>query len=123
MKFSTPFTLAAATVFVIIGSTDAHLRGRRSLETTDDNGGDCTHSHDDPYAAGPDNHVPCCKDTDEVLKDWKGDGIPSYQCVGKDTGFRCFTEFGCANPASIDLWCDTGYLCGTSCHGMWQMPC
>ena len=83
----------------------------------------CTHSHDDPFALGKDNKVPCCAGTDEVLKDWKGDGKFTYQCVAKDTGKRCFKEFGCKNPASIDLWCDTDYLCATSCHGKWEMPC
>ena len=94
----------------------------KEVTSTSDNG-DCTHSHDDPFALGKDNKVPCCAGTDEVLKDWKGDGKFTYQCVAKDTGKRCFKEFGCKNPASIDLWCDTDYLCATSCHGKWEMPC
>ena len=52
MKFSTTFTLAATTLFMIIGSTDAHLRGQRSLEDTDDVGGDCTGAYQDPFASG-----------------------------------------------------------------------
>ena len=94
---------------------------RGSLETIDDIGGGCTHSHKDPFASG--KKVTCCDGLEMELKDWDHDGNNHYKCVAKDTGFRCFKEFGCDNPASIDLFCDTSYLCATSCHGMWQKPC
>ena len=95
MKFSTPFTLAATTLFMIIGSTDAHLRGHRSLETTDDVGGGCTGASQDPFALGKDNKVPCCAGLEEELKDWDGDGKYYYKCMAKETGnFKCWNQ-GC----------------------------
>ena len=91
MKFSTTFTLAATTLFMIIGSTDAHLRGRRSLETTDDVSSGCTGASQDPFALGKDNKVPCCAGLEEELKEWDGDGNYYYKCMAKETGnFKCY---------------------------------
>ena len=82
MKFSTPFTLAATTLFMM-GSTDAHLRGQRSLETTDDVGGDCTGEDMDPWPDATD-FVPCCAGLDLELEHWDGNGGYYYRCLNKE---------------------------------------
>ena len=125
MKFSTPFTLAATTLFMIIGSTDAHLRGQRSLEDTDDVGGDCTGAYQDPFAFG--KIVPCCAGLDMELEAWDGDGHLYNKCMIKDTGnFQCY-EYACDAPASSPppplAHCDTAEKCDSVCKGAWQKPC
>ena len=112
MKFSTPFTLAAATVFVIIGSTDAHLRGRRSLQTDDD----CTATHQDPWQTG--SHVPCCAPYTEKKNNWDGDDHFYYKCMLNDTGFQCWNQM----KQKWDPDCDTGKSCADICHGDWKHP-
>ena len=62
MKFSNTFTLATLALFMI-GSTDANLRGLRSLEDTDPDSQKCTASDQDPWASG--SYVPCCAGLEE----------------------------------------------------------
>ena len=113
MKFSTPFTLAATTLFMM-GSTDAHLRGQRSLETTDDNGGDCTGVDEDPC---PDRdkdpwaciEVPCCAGLEEQLNNWDQDGYYYYKCMDKDASKPIpKKELKCSGSDYVK--CLTGYI-------------
>ena len=89
MKFSTPFTLTATTLFMM-GSTDAHLRGQRSLETTDDVGGACTGEDENPCFYG--RCVHCCAGLDEEFKDWDGDGKNYWKCMIKDRSRRSLED-------------------------------
>ena len=133
MKFSTTFTLAATTLFVI-SSTDAHLRGHRSLQTDTTfkcfkEFGCANPASIDPFCDTETKcanlcygmwQKPCPSDDSRALvEDQEANEVKEVT----DDGFKCFKEFGCDNPASIDLFCDTSYLCATSCHGMWQKPC
>ena len=92
---------------------------------TDDDGiqHDCTATHQDPWSTG--SKVPCCDGLEEELKDWDGNGKAYWKCmVKKSTGDeKCFKEFGCNNPASIDPDCDTAELCAHQCWGQWLTPC
>ena len=114
MKFSSPFTLAAATtLFVIIGSTEAHLRGQRSLETTDDDGipHDCTGTYEDPWSSG--SFVPCCAGLDEEQLRVAPTGRKIWNCMVKDHGgYKCYDAGGCPETGgALVKDCDNGSCC------------
>ena len=125
MKFSTPFTLAAATtLFVIIGSTDAHLRGqRRSLETTDDDGipHDCTGVYEDPWSS--DSFVPCCAGLDEEQLWVAPSGDNYWKCMVKDHApYKCYDAGGCPETGgALVKDCDNGYCCVKLGMGDWRI--